>query len=144
MKKSFLIISSILLLGCNPNVDTDTLKKEVEKTEKAFNNYASTKGIAAAFYEYAAVDAVIKRENDTLIKGKEAIKIYYNNPKYSKANVTWKPDFIDLSEDGTMAYTYGKYIWTTIDSTGNKKEFKGVFHTVWKKQKDGNWKYVWD
>jgi ketosteroid isomerase-like protein len=30
------------------------------------------------------------------------------------------------------------------DSVGNKKDFKGIFHTVWKKQKDGSWKYVWD
>lgn len=144
MKKTFSILCSILLLGCNLKPDIATLKKEVEDTEKAFNNYASSKGIAEAFYEFAAEDAVIKRENDTLIKGKEAIKNYYSNPKYFKNSVTWKPDFTDVSEDGIMAYTYGKYVWTTIDSTGNKKEFKGVFHTVWKKQKNGNWKYVWD
>lgn len=144
MKKTFSILYSILFFGCNLKLDTATLKKEVEETEKAFNNYASSKSIAEAFYEFAAEDAVIKRENDTIIKGKEAIKNYYSNPKYSKATVNWKPDFTDVTEDGTMAYTYGKYVWTTIDSIGNKKEFKGVFHTVWRKQKDGRWKYVWD
>jgi ketosteroid isomerase-like protein len=58
--------------------------------------------------------------------------------------VTWKPDFVDVSKDGEMAYTYGKFTWTFIDSLGNKNNFKGLFHTVWKKQKDGSWKYVWD
>lgn len=143
--KNVLILSSVLFFfSCNQKINDEAVKEEIVKAEKAFNDYASTKGIAAAFYEFAAEDAVLKRENDTLIKGKDAIKNFYSNPKYSKASVTWKPDFVNTSEDGTMAYTFGKYIWTTADSVGNKKEFKGVFHTVWKKQADGSWKYVWD
>ncbi|GAA4758617.1 MULTISPECIES: YybH family protein [Flavobacterium] len=144
MRKTVLLLSSILLFSCNQKIDKTTIKEEITNAEKAFNNCASKEGIANAFYEFAAQDAVIKRENDTLIKGKEAIKNYYNNPKYSKAKVTWKPDFINVSDDGTMAYTYGQYIWTATDSTGNKKDFKGIFHTVWQKQKDGSWKYIWD
>jgi ketosteroid isomerase-like protein len=33
-----------------------------------------------------------------------------------KAIVTWTPDFIDVSQDGSMAYTYGKYLWKIPDS----------------------------
>ena len=131
---------AILLLSCQK----ETSKEDIIAIEKQFEKKCKESGIAIAFYEFAADDAVIKRENDSLIKGKEAIKNYYSNPKYSKATVTWKPDFINVSDDGTRAYTYGKYVWTASDSLGSKKEFKGVFHTVWKKQKDGNWKYVWD
>ncbi|MFC7775354.1 YybH family protein [Flavobacterium sp. GCM10027622] len=144
MKKLTLLLSTVLLISCNQRSNTEAVKEEIKNIEKAFNEHASTKGIAAAFYEFAAEDAVIKRENDTLIKGKEAIKNYYSNPKYSKASVTWKPDLVDVSEDATMAYTYGKFIWVATDSSGTKKEFKGIFHTVWKKQTDGDWKYVWD
>jgi len=43
-----------------------------------------------------------------------------------------------------MAYTYGKYTMTIIDSAGESKVSNGIFHTVWKKQKDGSWKFVWD
>jgi ketosteroid isomerase-like protein len=43
-----------------------------------------------------------------------------------------------------MAYTYGKYLWKVKDTTGKIQEFKGVFHTVWKRQSDGSWKYGWD
>ena len=121
-----------------------TLKQEVFKTEEDFKNLSQSKGISEAFYTFADSNAVIKRENDSLIKGKKNIKIYYSNPKFKKAAVTWKPDFVDVSNDGTLAYTFGKYVWTVTDSVGNKKDFKGRFHTVWKKQKDGSWKYVWD
>jgi ketosteroid isomerase-like protein len=102
------------------------------------------KGIAEGFYFFADDSAVIKRQNDTLIIGKDNIKNYYANDFYKKASVLWTPDFIDVSDDGSMAYTYGKYIWTVNDDNGSVTEFKGVFHTVWKRQKDNSWKYVWD
>lgn len=148
MKNSILFLFVLFwLLGCAPKKviqSQDTLKKEVFKVEDDFKNLSLTNGISEAFYTFADDDAVIKRENDTLIQGKENIKKYYSNPKFKKASVTWKPDFVEVSKDGEMAFTYGKYIWTVKDSLGNKKDFKGVFHTVWKKQKDGSWKYVWD
>jgi len=148
MKKSVLLVLILfLLLSCAPKTviqSQDILKDEVFKAEDDFKNLSLTKGISDAFYTFADSNAVIKRENDTLIRGKENIKKYYSNPKFKKASVTWKPDFIEVSKDGEMAFTYGKYIWTVKDSLGNKKDFKGIFHTVWKKQKDGSWKYVWD
>jgi len=39
---------------------------------------------------------------------------------------------------------YGKYSYSIIDSTGTEISSNGIFHTVWKKQPDGSWKYVWD
>jgi ketosteroid isomerase-like protein len=88
--------------------------------------------------------AVIKRENDTLIKGKENIRAYYETRELKNATVKWTPDFIEVSESGDLGYTYGQYLWTIISAEGDTSEFKGVFHTVWKRQDDGSWKYVWD
>ena len=139
----FLVV--ICTTSCETKIKTKPeLEAEVFKAESDFKNLSLTKGISEAFYTFADNNAVIKRENDTLIHGKENIKKYYSNRKFKKASVTWKPDFVEVSADGAMAFTYGKYTWTVEDSLGNKKDFKGVFHTVWKKQKDGSWKYVWD
>jgi len=102
------------------------------------------KGIAEGFWFYADSNAVIKRQNDTLIKGKENIRNYYSAVFYKTASVKWTPDFIEVSESGDMGYTYGKYLWQSKDSTGMISESRGVFHTVWKKQANGRWKYVWD
>ncbi len=121
-----------------------SLKQEIYDSEKAFEKMCAEKGIAEAFYFFADDMAVIKRENDTLIIGKEQIKKYYNKEFYKTAKVNWAPDFIDVSKDGTLAYTYGKYLWVSKDENGNDVEYRGVFHTVWKRQKDNNWKYVWD
>lgn len=148
MKRIILVFSMILMLtGCTTKIDTktaDDYKAEIAKAEKDFEKLVSEKGIAEGFYHFADENATIKRENDTLVIGREGIRNYYSKPKYKKASVTWSPDFISVSESGDMAYTYGKYHWEMKDSLGNIKKANGVFHTVWKKQADGNWKYVWD
>jgi ketosteroid isomerase-like protein len=144
--KAFLsvIILTITMASCQNTADQASLEKEIFQTEKAFEKMASEKGIAEAFYYYAAEDAVIKRENDTLIIGKKNIKTYYEKINDEKTTVSWTPDYINMSADGTMAYTYGKYLWKIKDEQGEIAEYKGVFHTVWKKQEDKSWKYVWD
>ncbi|MFC2138829.1 YybH family protein, partial [Bacteroidota bacterium] len=56
----------------------------------------------------------------------------------------WKPDYIDVSTSGDLGYTFGKFTFSAKDTTGKLIESEGIFHTVWKRQEDGSWKYVWD
>jgi ketosteroid isomerase-like protein len=145
MKAAIILLPVILLFaGCGNSKSKEDIKKEISRTEKAFEKMTSEKGIAEAFYHFADENAVIKRENDTLITGDENIKIFYEKKGLKDAIVTWTPDFIDVSESGDMAYTYGKYIWKIKETDSTFVEYKGVFHTVWKRQKDNSWKYVWD
>jgi len=139
-------LTAYLFCSCQtPSVDKrgDT-ETAIRMAEKDFETMAAEKSIAEAFWYFADSNAVIKRQNDSLIHGKEAIKNYYSADFYKTASVKWSPDFVESSNDGTIAYTYGKYTWQSKDSSGKVNEFKGVFHTVWKKQPDGTWKYVWD
>ncbi len=142
---TFGVVALLMAVACKSKVtDIETQKAEIFKVEKAFEKMAVDSGFALAFYHYAAENAVIKRENDSLITGKENILHYYQNSIDSNATVTWTADYIDLSADGSMAYTFGKYHWKSLDEKGQPIEYKGIFHTVWKKQPDGTWKYVWD
>ena len=141
----------VMLFSCSSpdarkknNPGNENAKQAITKAEKDFEQMAAEKGIAEAFYFFADSNATIKRQNDTLIHGKEAIKNFYSTPFYQKATVKWSPDFVQASEIGDLGYTYGKYVWSSTDSTGKPISFNGVFHTVWKKQDDGSWKYVWD
>ena len=140
----FFFVAMCLLWSCQPSKTESELKTEILEAEKAFQKMTTEKGISEAFYVFADENAVIKRENDTLIIGKNNIKAYYAKKLLKNTEVTWSPDFIEVSQSGDMAYTYGKYLWKVKDSTSNIQEFKGVFHTVWKRQPDGSWKYVWD
>ena len=137
-----------LLTACNQTKpaakDLNAIKQEIQEAEKDFETMAAEKGIAEAFWFYADSNAVIKRNNDSLIHTTEGMKNLYAAYFYKSASVKWSPDFIDVSPDVNMAYTYGKYLWQSNDSTGKPIEFSGIFHTVWKRQTDGSWKYVWD
>jgi ketosteroid isomerase-like protein len=150
MRVFILFAFSTLFLACetsSPKVDKEAIKKEIVEVEAQFARFLKDSGAAAAFYKYAAPDAVIKRgsENDTLIKGREAIRNSYSSVFYERAIAEWAPDYVDISEDGTMAYTYGKYSWKFYSpEDGRESIYKGVFHTVWKKMDDDSWKYVWD
>ncbi|MGC4034817.1 MAG: nuclear transport factor 2 family protein [Chitinophagaceae bacterium] len=135
-----------ILVSCSNNQTglREKSKTEIAAAEKEFEKMAAEKGIAEAFETFADTNATIKRQNDTLITGKKNIRNYYNADFYKTASVKWSPDFVDASESGDMGYTFGKYTWQSKDSTGKTNEYHGIFHTVWKKQNDGSWKYVWD
>jgi len=141
---TIILLVFVFLTACSQKVDKEKLIQEVYQTEKTFEEMCADEGISEAFHFFASDGAVIKRQNDTLIIGKANIRDYYNNPVYKKAVVSWTPDFIDVSECGNMAYTYGKYLWKIKDEKGDTTEYRGVFHTVWKRDSEGTWKYVWD
>jgi ketosteroid isomerase-like protein len=137
------LICITLLISCRQKSGPDVARDEVFRAEKAFETMVSEKGIAEAFYHFADENAVIKRGNDSLITGKENIRKFYEKSRNPHARLSWTPDFIEVSECGTLAYTYGQYVFSRPDSTGKMIENRGIFHTVWKKQ-NNEWKYVWD
>lgn len=120
-------------------------KSEIVQAEAGFNQMATDQGIPAAFEAYAAEDAVILR-GDSLIRGKKAIRKYYDQRYDGKDKVmlTWKPDFVEVAASGDLGYTYGNYKYVITDSLGSVKTYTGMFHTVWQRQPDGSWRYVWD
>jgi ketosteroid isomerase-like protein len=137
------LICITLLLSCRQKSNKDIAREEVFQAEKAFAKMAGEKGLAEAFWFFAAENAVIKRGNDSLISGKENIRNFYDKNSKPDAKLSWTPDFIGVSECGTLAYTYGQYVFSRLDSSGKMTENRGIFHTVWKKQ-NREWKYVWD
>jgi len=120
-------------------------KNEILETEQEFAKMAKKEGIKMAFLEFAAEEAVLMR-NNKLVVGKSAIKVHFENQSAKNTNVslTWRPDFVDVSIAGDLGYTYGEYIYSFTNSEGNFIKNKGIFHTVWKRQENGAWKFVWD
>ena len=140
-----LLFAITLLVSCEGNQENSIEKNKVEilRTERNFAEMAAKEGVAKAFLFYAAQDAVINREN-RLIRGKENIKAYIESEPFSNITLKWNPEFVDVAKSGDMGYTYGKFFFSAIDTAGKVIRFKGPFHTVWKKQPDGNWRFVWD
>lgn len=150
MKPLFPLIGLFLLLltGCRQASQEDQAalwKQEIFKAESDFARMALEKGIEPAFLAFAAEDAVLMRSNQ-IIRGRDEIREWFakrpSDP--SKTKLEWKPDFVEVSASGDLGYTYGAYALTAIDSTGAAQTQTGIFHTVWKRQADGTWRFVWD
>jgi len=147
MYKASLLLATISLLLYQCQVpkeqNPEELKQSIMEVEKQFNDLAAEKSVKEAFLQFAADGAVIVR-NNKVYKGKEAIAQYFDNVTIKDYQLSWRPDFIDVSTSGDMAYTYGQYTFSATDSTGQELSSTGIFHTVWKKQADRGWKFVYD
>ena len=148
-QQKLVLILLLLIYGCNSNIKKDESieqwKNEILETEKEFAEMAQNEGISEAFLTYAADNAVLMR-NNSLVIGKKTIQENFNDQSSDSKNVSlsWAPDFVDVASSGDLGYTYGKYVYTVTDSLGKSTVNEGVFHTVWKRQPDGTWKFVWD
>lgn len=138
----------LILASCHTPPDAgsrEIWKQEILDVERDFAAMAEKEGIMEAFLHFAAEDAVLMR-NDMLIIGRRQLTEHFQSilsqPEDEK--LSWEPDFVDVSASGDLGYTYGAYKYSYTDSTGTPVEHKGVFHTVWKRQSDGSWRFVWD
>ena len=148
MKNNTLIILvvAIAVQACANNSQQELIeqwKQEIVQAENDFSAMAGKDGIPTAFLAYAAEEAVLMRGNNLVI-GREAIKERFAQQAPGNAKLEWSPDFVDVSESGDLGYTYGNYTLTSTDSLGNEVENTGIFHTVWKRQANGEWRFVWD
>jgi ketosteroid isomerase-like protein len=141
------LYSALIILICWAGINNNNLsagaEKEIEAAEIAFAKAAAEKGVKPAFLEFADDSAVISR-GGRIYHGKNGIAEFYGKQTLQNVSLTWKPDFVKAAQSGEMGYTYGKYHFSAQDSTGKKIESDGIFHTVWQKQKNGSWKFIYD
>ena len=59
-------------------------------------------------------------------------------------SIKWRPQFVEVLEDGDLALTRGPFRVRATDEDGNDVESWGTFNSVWRRQADGSWKVVFD
>jgi hypothetical protein len=55
-------------------------------------------------------------------------------------SLAWTPVHAELAASGDLGYTYGTWVYSSKDKAGKTAVAYGKFTTIWKKQKDGQWK----
>lgn len=132
----FLMFNSI---GSAAEKQTDQLMQ----VDRDFSQMAQDKGIGVAFDYFMDNNARMIKSGMNVVVGREAINAMYGEMGDNESLV-WEPDFAEISESEDLGYTIGHYTYTLTDSTGSVKIYKGNYVTIWKKQPDGSWKYVFD
>lgn len=147
MKKQLIILfflASILLFsGCSKNRKQASID-EILNTDKAFSKLSEEKGMKHAFLEFADDAAVILRKNSYPQIGKAKMEDRFATFSDTGFTLKWEPQFADAACSGELGYSYGIYTMTGTDSVGDHMIEQGTYVSVWKKDKQGHWKYVLD
>ena len=144
MRKSIVFIAVIILLtGCGQSTKPVSDRDRLLAIDREFSEMSVDRGMAFAFDAFMADSATILRNGAHPFTGRESIgQLYAKSPQ--GAMLKREPYFADVSVSGDMGYTLGKYIYSAPDSTGVPQYGYGHYVTIWKRQADGNWKYVFD
>ena len=145
MKSYLIFFVSLFFAACSHRENRDKGIKASEKsvlieTDKAFSNMSGAKGMKNAFIEFLDSNGVLLRPNHLPIAGANAIDylIQQNDSDYT---LTWEPHYADVAQSGDLGYTYGVY---ELHLKSKDTTIYGTYVSIWKKQKDGKWKFVLD
>ncbi len=114
------------------------MNKELIAVDKAFSALSKEKGMNFAFLSYVAEGGVMLSPNRMPVVGKTEIGSLFQNDD-TETEFTWEPIYADVAKSGDLGYTYGTYKL----NTGGAIQ-KGTYVSIWKKNKNGMWKFVLD
>lgn len=132
-------------ISCSQHEDKAADTKRANKTalmdaDKAFSQMSETKGMKNAFIDYIDSNGVLLRPNHLPIVGANAID-YLIQENDSDYVLTWEPQYAEAAISGELGYTYGVY---ELHLKSKDTSIYGSYISIWKKQKDGKWKFVLD
>ena len=58
--------------------------------------------------------------------------------------IKWRPQVIEILENGRLALSRGPYISVSENADGDKVETWGTFNSIWRLNDDGKWRVVFD
>jgi len=123
--------------------DVDDEKAALLRTDKEFSDAAQKTSVAEAFLRYADENATMLPAGEDAATGLDAIKQQFDD--YPKgATLVWKPVKAEVAQSGDLGYTIGTYETRGPGPDGRFVTRYGKYCSVWKKQKDGGWKWVVD
>lgn len=108
------------------------LAAEVEAAERAFDAYTLEHGLTAGFVEYAAPDGILFRPDPVNARAHLTAGL-----PSDERRLRWWPGRIGVAASGDLAFDAGP--WSFGETLAH-----GWFFTIWKRQPDGQWRWVLD
>ncbi|RZJ05526.1 MAG: nuclear transport factor 2 family protein [Brevundimonas sp.] len=127
------LIFATALLAATPVLAQTPDAAPVVAAERAFAADAPGMGIAGSFNKWAAPDAVVIGPQGV----QRVPDAYPDGPRPAdEPLLTWWPNFAGIARSGDLGFTTGG-----VEVGGRRA---GHYFTVWKKQADGSWRWVYD
>ena len=122
----------ILVAGCESEPAPDSAAAVVA-AERAFAARALDIGWAEAFREFTAVDSIMAT-GAGLAPTAEALA----GAPEGERSLYWSPAYAGISRSGDLGFTTGGY------SVDESRTPRGQYFTVWHREADGSWKWIYD
>lgn len=139
-----LILAAIIFISCNSNNEgnqrdvSQQAAEQIWTADTAMSNLATREGFLQALIKYADDSVIIPRPGKLPLIGRaDMAKEWADRPLITER--TWKPIRAEAAQSGEIGYSFGYSIYKTTDTTTYSN-----YCTIWKKQKDGSWKFVYD
>ena len=149
MKTSLTLLVLLALIPCARADDHDKLCADLARAERNFCDQATKLGIDEAFLANLA-DECFLPYNFGLTRDEYVARVKAARAKGSKGGpdpnvqLVWSPSKVDVSADGTMGYTWGRYDYSERGKDGKMATTTGLYLTIWKRPAGGAWKVVYD
>lgn len=117
--------------------------EQVRAADTAFSALAQRVGTGRAFGDFAAENAQIFSTPGEFITGPRAISASFG-PSGTSGALVWRPVAGGVSQSGDLGFTVGNAVFTGQREDGGQVVRYSKYLTVWKKQRDGDWRYVVD
>jgi ketosteroid isomerase-like protein len=151
---AILIVIIFVIILISRNAGNFRIIKNSERTkrynqslmdvDRIFYKVSTQKGLGRAFIDFADDSVIIIRDNEFPIIGKVELAKYYLYHENDIKSLYWDPIRAESSNDGLQGYTFGRWEYQDADKKGKRVTKYGDYLTVWKRQKDGSWKYIYD
>ena len=109
---------------------------EVLNADIAFSDMSRQVGMKKAFLQYIDNEGTLLRPDHLPLVGADAID-FISILSDTAYTLSWNPMHAQIAKSGDLGYTYGTYQLILKDSI-----IKGTYVNIWKKEKDGEWKFV--
>ncbi|NIM12500.1 MAG: DUF4440 domain-containing protein [Candidatus Aminicenantes bacterium] len=133
-----LLAMSLLSTSCQQQVDIEAAKTELRQVAQQFNKENSEIGYIEGYNKYMAEDVLILQPGEQPIAGREK---YYARMKAEGLLGKLEGDVqgAEVSAAADMGWTWGRWIFTVQDSSGNPVVSYGKYLCTWAKI-NGQWK----
>jgi len=123
--------------------DREALREQVRKAEVAFAASVAADDLQA-FASFIADDAVFVGGSGPTVGREAIVEAWKGFFGPERAELSWEPELVELTADGTLALTRGPWTYKGKGKDGQPVEQHGIFNSVWRRQEDGAWKVVFD
>lgn len=139
----YFILIPILFSACHDAENHQEMVDQLMDVDREFAKLSVERGSHASFLAYIDDSCILLRPNRYPVIGRKKIEEMFNTPDTS-FTLNWEPLSGDISESDDIGYTYGIYTIQMDSPEGIQVKKEGTYVTIWKRDKDGKWKFVLD